>query len=73
MYTLYSKGQAKQSKAKQGTRKMSIKGYIIASLAIMIFFLFLVSGVSKWAMEISEQTEKNFADAIRTMQGNRSQ
>ena len=48
---------------------MSIKGYIIASMLIVIFFLSLVSGVSKWAMKISLQNEQDFADAIRTTQG----
>jgi len=48
---------------------MSIKGYTIASMLIMIFFLALVSNVSKWAMKISQQNEQDFADVIRTMQG----
>lgn len=64
LYTLDSKGQAKQ-----GTRNMSFKGYLIGFMLIVILFLMIVNGAIDFANKISHQTEQNFADAIRTMQG----
>lgn len=69
MYTLDSKGQAKKTRAKQGIRKMSFKSYLIGFMLIVIVFLLIVNGVIGFANRISQQTEQNFADAIRTMQG----
>lgn len=48
---------------------MSIRGQIIGSIIIFAMFLLITLSAAKWAMRISEQTEQNFADAIRTMQG----
>lgn len=48
---------------------MSIKGYIIGSIIIFSLFLVITVSGAKWAMQVSAQTEQNFADAIRTMQG----
>jgi len=58
------------NKSKTGTRKMSIKSYLIGGMLIVIFYLVLVSQAVKFANKVSQQTEKNFADAIRVMQDN---
>jgi len=49
---------------------MSIKSYLIGGMLIVIFYLVLVSQAVKFANKVSQQTEKNFADAIRVMQDN---
>ena len=48
---------------------MSIKGYLIGGMFLIIVYLMIVSSAVKWATDMSKQTEQNFADAIRTMQG----
>ena len=45
---------------------------IAGSIVVVVGYLFIayigIAG-AKWADKISKQTEQNFADAIRTMQG----
>lgn len=48
---------------------MSYKSYLIGSMFIVILFLMIVNGAVDFANKISQKTEQNFADAIRTMQG----
>lgn len=48
---------------------MSFKGFLIGSMIIVIVFLMIVTGAVNFANRISKQTEQNFTDAIRTMQG----
>lgn len=48
---------------------MSIRGIIIGSIIVFVMYLLIVSSAVKWANNISKQTEQNFADAIRVMQG----
>ncbi len=50
---------------------MTTKGYLIGSIIIFGVFLTITLSAAKWAMRISEQTEQNFADAVRTMQGDK--
>lgn len=50
---------------------MSIKSQIIGGIIIVVLFVWISFAAGKWAMRISEQTEKNFADAVRVMQGAR--
>ena len=53
---------------------MNSKQMIASSIVIFGGFLVLVyTGVvaAKWANNVSKQTEKNFADAIRVMQGDK--
>lgn len=48
---------------------MNIKGQIIGSIIITALFVWIAVAGGKWAMKVSKQTEKNFADAVRVMQG----
>lgn len=48
---------------------MTVKSYIIGSVIVFGVYLLIVVNAAKWAINISEQTEQNFADAVRTMQG----
>ncbi len=52
-----------------GDNVMTTKGYIIGSIIIIGLFVSITFSAASWAMRVSKQTEQNFADAIRTMQG----
>lgn len=42
---------------------------IIMGVFITVGFVWITLAASKFAMKLSAQTEKNFADAVRVMQG----
>lgn len=48
---------------------MSIKGQIIGSIVIVVVFVIVAVAGGKWAVKMSAQTEQNFTDAVRVMQG----
>lgn len=53
-----------------GDNKMiSNRGIIIGSIIIFSMFLLITLSAAKFAMKLSKQTEQNFADAVRVMQG----
>lgn len=51
---------------------VNTKNIIAGSIVIFFGYLFIVYigfAGAKWANKVSKQTEQNFADAIRVMQG----
>lgn len=48
---------------------MNLKSIIIGSVIIIGLYLLITFQAVKWANNVSAQTEKNFADAVRVMQG----
>jgi len=48
---------------------VTTRGIIIGSIIVFSLYLAITLSAAKWAMRISDKTEQNFADAMRTMQG----
>jgi hypothetical protein len=48
---------------------LSIKSMVIGSVIIFVVYLLIISQAVKFADKMSKQTEENFANAVRIMQG----